>query len=55
MHNDLQHIARERHVPMTIRRVPGGLLCWCSSEEDLRQARESASRLQKTQWERQAR
>jgi hypothetical protein len=46
MKNYLQHIARELRVPMTIRRVPGGLLSWRSREEDVQQARETASRLQ---------
>jgi hypothetical protein len=42
----LQAIARDLNVPITIRRVPGGLLFWRSSEEDLQQAQDIASRLQ---------
>jgi hypothetical protein len=42
----LLHIARELRVPVTVRRVPGGLLFWRSSDEDLQQAQETASRLQ---------
>jgi hypothetical protein len=45
MQNDLLHIARELNVPVTIRRVPGGLLFWHSSEEDQQQAPEMADRL----------
>ena len=46
MKNYLLHIARELNVPITIRRVPGGLLFWRSSEEDQQQAHEIADRLQ---------
>jgi hypothetical protein len=46
MKNYLLHIARERNVPITIRRVPGGLLFWRSSEEDQQQAHEIADRRQ---------
>ena len=46
MKNYLLHIARELNVPVTVRRVPGGLIFWRSSEEDLQQAQETASRLQ---------
>ena len=42
----LQAIARELNIPVTVRRVPGGLLFWRSSDEDLQQAQETASRLQ---------
>jgi hypothetical protein len=42
----LQAIARDLNVPITIRRVPGGLLFWRSSEEDLQQAKEVGARLQ---------
>jgi hypothetical protein len=40
MRNYILHIARELGVPVTIRRVPGGLLFWRSSEEDMQQAQE---------------
>jgi hypothetical protein len=46
MKNYLLRIARDLNVPVTIRRVPGGVIFWRSSEEDLQQAREAASRLQ---------
>jgi hypothetical protein len=42
----LQAIAHDLNVPVTIRRVPGGLLFWRSTDEDLQQAQETASRLQ---------
>jgi len=42
----LVRIARGLNVPVTVRRVSGGLLFWRSSDEDLQQAREAASRLQ---------
>ena len=35
MKNYLLHIARELNVPITIRRVSGGMLFWRSSDEDL--------------------
>jgi hypothetical protein len=46
MKNYLLHIARELNVPITVRRVPGGLLFWRSTDEDVQQAQETASRLQ---------
>jgi hypothetical protein len=46
MKNYLLCIARELNVPITVRRVPGGVIFWRSSEEDLQQAQETASRLQ---------
>jgi hypothetical protein len=41
----LQAIARELNVPVTVRRVPGGVIFWRSSDEDIQQAQEAASRL----------
>jgi hypothetical protein len=41
----LQAIARELNVPITVRRVSGGVIFWRSSEEDLQQAQEAASQL----------
>jgi hypothetical protein len=55
MKNSLQAIARDLNVPVTVRRVPGGVIVWRSSEEDLQQAQETASRLQTTQQRPQAR
>jgi hypothetical protein len=46
MKNYLLRIARELNVPITVRRVPGGVIFWRSSDEDLQQAQETASRLQ---------
>jgi hypothetical protein len=46
MKNYLQAIARDLNVPITLRRVPGGLLFWRSTDEDLQQAKEVGSRLQ---------
>jgi hypothetical protein len=42
----LQEIARDLQVPVTVRRVPGGVIFWRSSMEDLQQAQEIADRLQ---------
>ncbi len=49
MKNYILRMARDLDVPVTVRRVPGGIIFWRSSEEDLQQAQESASRLQKGQ------
>jgi hypothetical protein len=46
MKNYLLRIARELNVPVTVRRVPDGVICWRSSEADLQPAQETASRLQ---------
>jgi hypothetical protein len=46
MKSYLLRIARELDVPVTVRRVPGGVIFWRSSQEDLQQAQEAASRLQ---------
>ena len=46
MKNYLLRIARELNVPVTVRRVPGGVIFWRSSEEDLQQAQKIAARLQ---------
>jgi hypothetical protein len=53
MKNYLLHIARELNVPITIRRVPGGLIFWRSSDEDLQQAKEVGGRLKSAQRARQ--
>jgi hypothetical protein len=49
MKNYLLRIARDLNVPVTIRRVPGGLLFWRSTDDDVRQAKEVAARLQSAQ------
>ena len=46
MKNYILRMARELNVPITVRRVPGGVIFWRSSEEDTQQAQETASRLQ---------
>jgi len=47
--NYLLRIARELNVPVTVRKVPGGVLFWRSTDEDLQQAQETANRLQAAQ------
>jgi hypothetical protein len=49
MKNYILRIARDLNIPITVRRVPGGLLFWRSSDEDKQQAQETANRLQTTQ------
>ena len=51
----LQAIARDLKVPVTIRRVPGGVIFWRSTDEDLQQAQEVGARLQTAQRRPQAR
>jgi len=46
MKNYILRMARELNVPITVRRVPGGVIFWRSSEEDTQQAQEIATRLQ---------
>jgi hypothetical protein len=46
MKSYILRIARELNIPVTVRRVPGGVIFWRSSVEDLQQAQETASRLQ---------
>jgi hypothetical protein len=55
MKNRILRVAAELGVPVTVRRVPGGLLFWRSREEDIQQAQETASRLQTAQQRPQAR
>jgi hypothetical protein len=45
MKNRIVHVAREVNVLVTIRRASRGLLFWRSSDEDLAQAKEVATRL----------
>jgi hypothetical protein len=49
MKNYILRMARDLNVPVTVRRVPGGVIFWRSSEADLQQAQETASRLQTAQ------
>lgn len=53
--NRILRVAAELGIPVTIRRVSGGLLFWRSSDEDLQQAQETASRLQTARRRPQAR
>jgi len=46
MKNYILRMARELNVPVTVRRVPGGVIFWRSTQEDTQQAHEVASRLQ---------
>jgi hypothetical protein len=55
MKNRIQRVAAELGVPVTIRRVSGGLLFWRSTEEDIELAKEVGARLQIAQRGRQAR
>ncbi len=49
MKNRILRVAGELKIPVTIRRIPGGLLFWRSTDEDIQQAREIAERLQGAQ------
>ena len=49
MKNRILRVAAELRIPVTVRRVPGGLLFWRSTDEDIQQAREIAERLQGAQ------
>jgi hypothetical protein len=55
MKNRLRRVAAELGIPLTIRRVPGGLLFWRSAAEDLQSVAEVRSRLQTAQRGRQTR
>ena len=54
MKNRIRSVAVELNMPVTIRRVPGGLLFWRSTDEDLQQAKEVGARLQSTRQPRHA-
>jgi hypothetical protein len=49
MKNRILRVAAELRIPLTVRKVPGGLLFWRSTAEDLDQAKEVAQRLQPAQ------
>jgi hypothetical protein len=49
MKNRLLRVAAALRIPLTVRKVPGGLLLWRSTAEDLKQAKEVAQRLQPAQ------
>lgn len=44
--NRILRVGAELNIPVTIRKVPGGLLFWRSTDEDVQQAKEVAGRLQ---------
>jgi hypothetical protein len=46
MKNRILRVAAELGIPIGIRRVPGGLLFWRSTAEDVQQAQEVVARLQ---------
>jgi hypothetical protein len=46
MKNRILRVAAELNIPVTIRRVPGGLLFWRSTDENIQQAKEVGSQLQ---------
>jgi hypothetical protein len=46
MKNRILRVARELGIPVTLRRVSGGLLFWRSTDEDVQQAKDVAGRLQ---------
>jgi hypothetical protein len=52
MKNYILRIGRDLDVPVTVRRVPGGVIFWRSTEEDLQQAQYVASRLRNTRQRR---
>jgi hypothetical protein len=55
MKNRVLRMAAALGIPVTIRKVPGGLLFWRSTDEDVQQAKEVAGRLQSAQRRRGAR
>jgi hypothetical protein len=55
MKNRLLRVAAELKFPVTIRRVPGGLLFWRSTDDDIQQANEVAQRLHSAQQPRRTR
>jgi hypothetical protein len=49
MKNRILRVAAELNTAVTVRHIPGGLLFWRSTTEDLNQAKEVAQRLQPAQ------
>jgi hypothetical protein len=47
MCRSIQRMAHELNVPVTIRRVEGGVIFWRSTEEERQQAQDVAGRLQR--------
>jgi hypothetical protein len=46
MKNRIYRIAAGLGMPVNVRKIPGGLLCWRSTAEDLHQAQQVVARLQ---------
>jgi hypothetical protein len=55
MKNRIRSVAAELGIAVTIRRVPGGLLFWRSTDEDIELAKEVGTRLQTARQRPQAR
>jgi hypothetical protein len=49
MKNRILRVAAELKIPVTVRKIRGGILFWRSTNEDVQQAKEVASRLQSAQ------
>ena len=45
MKNDIRRMARELNIPVTVRRVPEGVIFWRSADEDLHETKEVAQHL----------
>jgi len=52
MRRYIQRIAHELTIPVTVRRVEGGVIFWRATAEDLQQAQDVASRLQRARQHR---
>jgi hypothetical protein len=55
MKNYVLRIGRDVKVPVTVRRVPGGVIFWRSTAEDIQQAKDVAGRLRTTRQKRNGR
>jgi hypothetical protein len=55
MKNRILRLAAELGIPVTIRRLPGGLLFWRSTDEDIQQAKDITQRLHTARQPRQRR
>ena len=55
MRNYILRMARDLNIPVTVRRVPGGMIFWRSTDEDLHQTTEVAQHLQAAQGSRKVR
>ena len=52
MRRSIQRIAHELTIPVTVRRVEGGVIFWRATEAEQQQAQEVASRLQSARQQR---